>query len=165
MQALLGRLPPLLSEFEPASETQLDDAGIDPATASRHMHRVREVVVQQMVDLTANQRLSHALASRSRSAIELSALHPGDQVDFHRKAATKDESGWHGPGRVVEIADGAAMVKWQDRIIRCRAQDVRRSLDFPVLLSLHLVEWARESPIEALIQHAESVVGRALRLG
>ena len=57
------------------------------------MHRNREVAVQNMVGSTANQRLTRAMASRARASIALADLKPGDQVDFFRKAATKDESG------------------------------------------------------------------------
>ena len=165
LQALLGRLPPMLSEFEPASETQLDDTDVDAATASRHVHRIRELAVQSMVDVTAHQRMRRAMNSRTRPAVELAALQPGDQVDFHRPAATKDDSGWRGPASLVEIADGAAVVKWQDRMLRVRGQDLRRSLAFPFLMSLHLVEWARESPVECLIRFAEQTVGKTARLG
>ena len=34
LQALLGRLPPLLSEFEPASETQLEDITLEPCLST-----------------------------------------------------------------------------------------------------------------------------------
>ena len=45
-QAVYGRVPPLMAEFEPASETQLDDTSGGVSGMSRHHHRLREVSVQ-----------------------------------------------------------------------------------------------------------------------
>ena len=44
-RALYGRDPPGLAEFEPVSETQLDDTSGGVAGSSRHNHRVREVAI------------------------------------------------------------------------------------------------------------------------
>ena len=49
-QALFGRLPPIMSEFEPASDTQLDDIGPGVPGVSKHHHRLREIAAQSMVD-------------------------------------------------------------------------------------------------------------------
>ena len=51
-------------------------------------------------------------------------LEPGDLVDFWRKPATKDESGWRGPARVVEPGDrgsedsSSTIVQWQGRAFK-----------------------------------------------
>ena len=75
-RALYGRDPPMLSEFEPTSETQLDDAsGGLPGHSRSHM-RVREVAVQSMVQQTAQLRLERALSSRTRLAAEQLELQP-----------------------------------------------------------------------------------------
>ena len=62
-------------------------------------------------------------------------LQLGDLVDFWRKPATKDESGWRGPATLVEPrAEGslptgsAASVRWQGRTLQVRTQDLRRAL-------------------------------------
>ena len=91
-RALYGRDPPGLAEFEPTSETQLDDTSGGVAGHSRHHHRVREIAVAAMVQETAQQRIERALQSNTRLAGEQLALEPGDLVDFWRKPATKDES-------------------------------------------------------------------------
>eukprot|EP00973_Karenia_brevis_P027137 3742808-Karenia_brevis.AAC.1 len=46
--ALYGRVPPLLAEFEPASDCQVDDASEGIPGISRHHHRLREITVQSM---------------------------------------------------------------------------------------------------------------------
>eukprot|EP00959_Pyramimonas_sp_CCMP1952_P278654 5826155-Pyramimonas_sp.AAC.1 len=56
-QAVYGRLPPLLSEFEPVSDCQIDDQSAGTPGISRHHHRLREVAMQAMVETTAKDRL------------------------------------------------------------------------------------------------------------
>ena len=96
-QALYGRLPPIMAEFEPASETQLDDLSAGAPGVSRHHHRVREIAVQSMVDLTAKQRIERAMRARTRRATESLMSEPGDLVDIHRPPTSEDDSGWRGP--------------------------------------------------------------------
>ena len=110
--ALYGRLPPLLAEFEPASETQLDDISAGIPGISRHHLRLREIAVQTMVELTAKARMERALNSRTRRSREQLELAKGDQVDFHRPPATKDESGWRGPATVVQVGP-PTVIRWQ----------------------------------------------------
>ena len=62
-RALYGREPPGLAEFEPISETQLDDFSAGVAGHSRHHHRVREVAIAAMVQETAHLRIERALDS------------------------------------------------------------------------------------------------------
>ena len=87
-----------------------------------------------MVQETAQQRIERALESKTRVAGEQLALEQGDLVDFWRKPATKDESGWRGPARVIEppgrntdASTPAATVRWQGRDLQVRTQDVRRA--------------------------------------
>eukprot|EP00959_Pyramimonas_sp_CCMP1952_P362136 7584423-Pyramimonas_sp.AAC.1 len=47
-QAVYGRLPPLLAEFEPVSDCQIDDQSAGIPGISRHHHRLREVAMQAM---------------------------------------------------------------------------------------------------------------------
>ena len=74
----------------------------------RHHHRIREAAIAAMVQESAQLRLERALASKSRITGEQLELQPGDLVDFWRKVATKEESGWRGPAKVVEPPDPAA---------------------------------------------------------
>ena len=104
-RALYGRDPPGLSEFEPTSETQLDDFSAGLAGYSRYHHRVREVAIAAMVQETAQLRIERALDSKSRLAVQQLELEPGQLVDFWRKPATKDESGWRGPATVLSVGD------------------------------------------------------------
>ena len=99
-RGLYGREPPGLADFEPTSETQLNDAFGGVSGYSRHNHRIREIAVASMVQETAQQRIERALQANTRVSGEQLALEPGDLVDFWRKPATKDESGWRGPARV-----------------------------------------------------------------
>ena len=92
-----GRDPPVLAEFEPTSETQLDDTAGGIPGCSRPTMRLREVVMRSMTQASAQQRWERALKSKTRMAIEQLELQPGDLIDFWRKPSTKDESGWKGP--------------------------------------------------------------------
>ena len=82
-QAVYGRVPPLMAEFEPASETQLDDTSGGVSGMSRHHHRLREVSVQSMVEMTARQRMDRALTSKTRQSHQQLTLEVNDTVDFH----------------------------------------------------------------------------------
>ena len=64
-QTVFGRVPPLLAEFEPAAECQLDDLSAGIPGVSRHHHRLREVALAGMVELTARERMKRAFNSRT----------------------------------------------------------------------------------------------------
>ena len=81
-RALYGCDPPGLAEFEPQSETVLDDHSGGVAGQSRDHHRVREMALAAMVQESAQIRLERALASKTRLAIEQLELAPGDLVDL-----------------------------------------------------------------------------------
>lgn len=133
-QAVFGRMPP---EFEPKSECQLDDASAGIPGVSRFHHRLREIAVQSMIELTAQQRLNRALKSHTRRPLEALQLQVGDEVDFYRPPATKEESGWRGPATVVEIGP-PVVIKWQDRRLAYRTQDIRRALVYLAFLTSNL---------------------------
>lgn len=124
-------------EFEPKSECQLDDASAGIPGVSRFHHRLREIAVQSMIELTAQQRLNRALKSHMRRPLEALQLQSGDEVDFYRPPATKDESGWRGRATVVEIGP-PVVIKWQDRRSACRTQDIRRALVYLAFLTSNL---------------------------
>eukprot|EP00973_Karenia_brevis_P041100 5686966-Karenia_brevis.AAC.1 len=88
-QALYGRVLPLLAEFEPASECQVDDASAGIPGISRHHHRLREIRVQSMVELSAQDRMKRALNSKRRVAHEHLQLTVGGVVDYYRAPANK----------------------------------------------------------------------------
>eukprot|EP00973_Karenia_brevis_P027785 3828919-Karenia_brevis.AAC.1 len=77
-QALYGRVLPFLAEFEPASECQVDDVSAGIPGISRHHHRLREITVQSMVELSARDRMRRAPNSKTRVAHEQLHLTPGD---------------------------------------------------------------------------------------
>ena len=85
-QALYGRTPPIVADFEPASGLPLDDSGAGIAGSSRHQHRLWEIPVQSMVDLTARQRVERAARAKTRRTTESLELQAGDQIEFHRPA-------------------------------------------------------------------------------
>ena len=118
-----------------------------------------------MVEASAHERMQRALGSRTRPAIELNNLAPGDEVDIFRPPNTKDESGWRGPAQVVELIDGGAAVRWQGRYMRVRSQDLRRSLAYVLLFMGYSNDWARTSPGETVVQFAESCTDSCVRLG
>ena len=91
-------------------------------------------------DITAKQRMERALKCHIRRPHEAMQLSPGDQVDFYRTPASKDESGWRGLASVIEVGPPAT-IKWQDRRIQVRTQDVRRALLYLMFLTNH---WAGE---------------------
>ena len=85
-------------------------------------------------------------------------------MEFHRKASTKDISGWHGPATVTDVTslkDGQIGIRWQGRLMLCRLQDVRRALTYVCFLLTPSVS----SPTTTLQQAAESHVGMIVRLG
>ena len=72
----------MLAEFEPTSETQLDDIVGGIPGYSRHTMRLREIGIQAMSQATASQRLERALSSKSRVATEQLQLETGYLVDY-----------------------------------------------------------------------------------
>ena len=92
--------------------------------------RLREIAIQTMVDLTAKQRLERALATKTRVPGEALELKTGDQVEFFRRAPTKDESGWRGPATYLDQDGGQHSIRWQGRHLSARTQDLRRALAY-----------------------------------
>ena len=164
-QGLYGTMPPLMSEFEPLSETMLDDAGTGIPGVSRHHHRVREIVVQEMVGVTAKDRAERANRSRTRPAIQMQELQPGDLVDFHRPPDTKDDSGWRGPAKVLSIEDDHANVQWQQRPLQVRAADLRRALVYMLFYWFFAGENRCNSPSALLISFADGLNDKVIRVG
>ena len=163
--ALFGRSTPLLAEFEPASECQIDDSGAGLPGISRHHHRLRELAVESMIELTARKRLRRAAKSKIRVVAEQLELASGDLVDFSRAPATKDESGWHGPATVVEMGP-PHVLRWQGRMVQVRTQDLRRALVCAVFLTLLAgSEPCGDAPVQLLMSYADGLQAKVVRLG
>ena len=130
-QAAVGRMPTLMSELEPNSECQLDDASAGIPGTSRFYRRSRGIVARAMTELTAQQRLNQALKSHTRRPAKTLQLQDGDEVDFYRPPVTKDESDWRGPATVAKTGL-PVVINWQNRRTAYHTQDVRRALVYLV---------------------------------
>ena len=163
-QAKEGTTPAILSEFEPQSETVLDDmAGGVPGYSRGHL-RLREVATSAMVELVAQQRIKRASESKTRIATQQLQLEPGDLVDFWRRPDTKDESGWRGPATLVDTRQPVT-IRWQDRFLQVRTQDLRRALVYLVLLTQNTGNNYAVDPTEVLMDFAEKQEHSAVRVG
>ena len=54
---------------------------------SRHLNRVREIALQQMIEGTAQERIRRAVKTQARPSGELHDLHAGDQIGLFRAPA------------------------------------------------------------------------------
>ena len=128
-EAVLGRNPQLLLEYERPSVSQLaDDIG---GKESKHASRLREIAVASMIEGTAKERINRAKQTQTRLAGEQMELQVNDLVDIYRTPRTKDNVGWRGPAKVVSVAgleQGFINVQWGGRIMSCRIQDLRKAL-------------------------------------
>lgn len=163
-QAVFGRTPVMLPGFELVSESSLDDLSAGVAGFSRHDLRIREIALEKMIQHSSRTRLERGMNSKTRLALEQLDLNQGDLVDFWRKPATKDESGWRGPATVVEV--GTPMVlRWHNGTLNVRLQDVRRSLVYLVLLTNRFMrDSALDDPYDILITFADIVRGDLVRI-
>ena len=124
-----------MAEFEFVTKYKLDDDSAGIAGVSRHQYRLHEVMPQIMVELTARQRMHRALNSKTRepttSPISLALKLPklGDQVEFYRLPATKNESGWRRPA-VITQAGPPTVIRWQDQLIQVSTQDLKKALSY-----------------------------------
>ena len=111
-----------------------------------------------MVDMTAKQRLDRALASKTLVTGEAKDLKLGDQIEFFRCGATKDESGWRGPATYLDQYGGQHPIRWQGRHLSVRTQDVRRVLTYLVFLTQDEHVWPRgESPSGLLLSSVDGL--------
>ena len=105
------------------------------------------------------------MSSKTRLASEQLELQPGDLVDFWRRPATKDESGWRGPATVTVAPGPPVTVRWQGRSYDVRVQDLRRSLVYLCFLTRGVVDSSESDPMQLLISFAESFNQQAVRVG
>ena len=137
MQAVFGRQPAILPSME-QGDAVLDDDNGTPGL-SRHTIRVREIAIENMLQVSAQQRVVRALRNKSRRAIQSEQFQPGDQVEIFRQPANKDTSGWRGPCSITHVsAAGTVHIQWQGSAMICRAADVRRALTYFSFLTMLL---------------------------
>lgn len=125
----------------------------------RHIHRLREVSVQAMIEGSASARLGRTINTRTTLPAQRLTLQVGESVDIVRKPNTKDVSGWVGPAEVLEVSRarrGINTVRHLPRQIEVRVQDIRRHMHFLCLLAAPL--WkptVHENVWEHINQRAE----------
>ena len=95
---------------------------------------IREIAVRTMLQASA-------LAQTRRSAHDRTThdynYQKGDMVDYHRPAAEKDASGWHGPVLAINMPQNKRIIaRIYNREVPCKYQDVRFSL--LIALMFHL---------------------------
>ena len=143
-QAVLGRVPHILSDLDTASVSTLDDGNGGLPGLNRHAIRLREIAVASMVESTAQTRMRLAENTKTRRAAEHMDLNPGDQIDVYRDPGRKDLSGWRGPATVLNAEEGTVNLRWGNRTMTARIQDVRKHIMFVFLidygsLSMHVL--------------------------
>ena len=133
--AVLGRTPAILAEFDSPAVSQVSD-GLG-GECSKNIVRVRELALQTMIESTAVERIKRASATQARPAGEQHQLSPGDSVDVFRTPKSKEATGWRGPARVLSIQNvehGYVDCQWQGRAMSVRIADVRRSLNYVTMI-------------------------------
>ena len=151
-KALLGRVPEVLREFEnPGLSMLSDNLGGD---TSRHITRLREISIQQIIEGTAQDRLKRAAHTQTRVAGQLLDLAPGTAVDIYREPKSKDLSGWRGPAEVISVqhlSEGYIDCKWGGRALSVRVADIRKSLVYVQLLDV------QDPQLSCILQHLRSL--------
>ena len=87
--AVYGRVPKLLLNIEQIHAENKRE--LPSLCLMRHVHRLREISVQQMVEGTARARLGRTANTRSLLAAQLADYKVGEEVDFYRPPGSKDE--------------------------------------------------------------------------
>ena len=90
---------PGVDQFDADNENELERPG-----SLRHVHRVREIAIQTMVQATAQARAQRALNTRTLPAGQTHEYHTGDLFDFWTDPGSRDFSGWRGPARIIDMS-------------------------------------------------------------
>ena len=165
-QAVFGRTPQLLTEFEAPGIAEQADGKYGSARANdptRDASRIREIALEMMVSGVARDRISRALNTVTRPAGQLMDLKEGDEVDIYRKPPIKEMTGWRGPGRVVanNAAAGQATVQWQGRSLIVHYPHLRRhvylnaiasSKCYPSMIATDTLTTQHDAPMEYVRQ-------------
>jgi hypothetical protein len=106
------------------------------AGTGRYVHRIREIALQRIIESTAVARINRALRTNTTISGETLNFQPNELVDFHRPPSRKDESGWHGPAKVIRNVPerGQVVVKWNGKEVFVRYPDARRFMEFSSLV-------------------------------
>ena len=134
--AVYGRTPDMLPGIEQNDAD--NEASLPRGGLIRHVHRLREISTQQMVEGSARERAKRALNTRSLPPGQTRQLRPGDAVDFYRQPNNKDSSGWIGPATVIDTTHmdrGTITIRHVHMPTECRLGDVRHHLPFLVFLA------------------------------
>ena len=85
--AVFGTQPGILPDQD-REQSHLEDA--EDGILSRNTHRLREIALQEIITITARQRVKAAQNSRTRQAIQVNQYKFGDNVEFWRNPWQKD---------------------------------------------------------------------------
>ena len=101
-------------------------------TNARSEARVREIAAMNIIESTAQARLSRAFRTHARGAIELREYQPQEKVDIWFEPTQKDQSGWRGPAEVLSAnsREGNYSVRLQGRTLIRTPQEVRPHIAF-----------------------------------
>ena len=90
-------------------------------------------------------------------------------IDFYRKPANRDISGWQGPSSVCgigRIPEGVVSSRWQGKVLNHRMGDVRRSLVLAVLfMEVFYGESGLEESVMYLLRFVERLEETFIHLG
>ena len=103
----------------------------------RHVHRLREISVQAIVEGSARARMNRAMNTRTTMPAERLDLKVGEEVDFFRQPDIKDTPGWQGPAIVADISRatrGVVTVRYQNRALEVQLANIRRHLNYLVFM-------------------------------
>ena len=129
--ALFGRVPRTMVEFQQVAGAAVGDMGDGLPGVSRHVHRLREIALENCIKSQAEQRMKTALSTNTRMAGEILDLQVGSLIDFYRNPHQKDTPGWKGPSRVTglsNLSSGYIDHEWQGNVMRSQVSDCRNTL-------------------------------------
>lgn len=142
LQATFGTQPAILPDIEQVT-ANIDDSNTGPDGISRGRLRLKELACQDMIEVTAQERMKRAASSKTRPSVAATGLEVGEIIEFYREPAQKEHQGWRGPAEILKLEkDGTVHVKWQGGSLICRLQDVRRALTY---LAMMYSVWAYEA--------------------
>lgn len=125
---------------------------------SRYHMRARVIALQELVGPTAQMSIRRVMTSKTRMAIGQLELKSGDQVDFWRKPAAKDDSCWRGPATVVQVGT-PIVIRGHGHYYNVQLQDLRRAVVYLFFLMYSMLGDMREGPNGLLITFAEQLSG------
>ncbi len=111
---------------------------------------VRRAALHAMVEGTAISQIGWTLKTKTSQP---QTFHQGQMIEYWRKPATKDTSGWHGPCRVVRMAEhlGQVIVIINNQDRPCRIQDCRAAI--MMVISLYNSTMDNSLEVEVVRRH------------